>query len=327
MPLCCGERGNDANVLMPFGLPQCKTVCRGRAYRSPAYLTVCGLLLFLVVETCVALTVHVLTPKSGQEIIASITDGFHMDIFVAGLEDMNITSTNCGMWMVSIVDGESELFAGSLCPCYGDSGGALVSCQFHTVFDQPESANPIFEISVLDRYGTEVAHTTSRYQLVVRNDTGLRGLISSLQREQQEHEGSWKVMGGGDLAIAIDDLQWFSALFRHERRVFSQGGEDGVLEQVFSRFGTTNKVAVEFGTEEGCEVNSRRLWEEDGWRAILLDGSHENVSLHANASLFQHFITRDNIVEILQVRARPHVLLAAVCGQLAQVAAPGAPAL
>jgi len=49
------------------------------------------------------------------------------------------------------------------------------------------------------------------------------------------------------------------------------------------------------------QVNSRRLWEQDGWRAILLDGGFENASLHPNASLHRHFITRENIVDILQL--------------------------
>ena len=69
--------------------------------------------------------------------------------------------------------------------------------------------------------------------------------------------------------------------------------------------GTTNKVAVEFGCEDGSEVNSRRLWEHDGWRGILLDGGYENASLHPNASLSRHFITRENIVEILQQHLAP----------------------
>jgi hypothetical protein len=69
--------------------------------------------------------------------------------------------------------------------------------------------------------------------------------------------------------------------------------------------GTTNKIAVEFGSEDGSEVNSRLLWEQDGWRATLLDGGFENTSLHPNASLFRHFVTRENIVEILEQRLVP----------------------
>ena len=36
-----------------------------------------------------------------------------------------------------------------------------------------------------------------------------------------------------------------------------------------------------------------------------MDSGFENTSLHPNASLFRHFITRENIVEILQERGAP----------------------
>jgi len=40
------------------------------------------------------------------------------------------------------------------------------------------------------------------------------------------------------------------------RNTQQQGGEDGVIAQVFRRFGTTNKIAVEFGCENAQEVVS-----------------------------------------------------------------------
>jgi hypothetical protein len=104
------------------------------------------------------------------------------------------------------------------------------------------------------------------------------------------------------MSNGIDELRWFSTLFQHEKRGFSQGGEDGVIAEVFRRFGTTNKFAVEFGAEDASEVNSQRLWEEEGWRAILFDSGFEITSLHPNASLFRHFITRENIIGILEER-------------------------
>ncbi|EKX54004.1 hypothetical protein GUITHDRAFT_61594, partial [Guillardia theta CCMP2712] len=97
----------------------------------------------------------------------------------------------------------------------------------------------------------------------------------------------------------LDELKWISNLYKYENKVYSQNGEDGVLKEVFSFLGSTNKFAVEFGCEDGSEINTRMLWEEQGWRAVLLDGGHENTSLHANASLLKCFITKENIVETL----------------------------
>ena len=71
------------------------------------------------------------------------------------------------------------------------------------------------------------------------------------------------------MSNGIDELRWFSTLFQHEKRGFSQGGEDGVIAEVFRRFGTTNKFAVEFGAEHASEqlptiVGGRRVEDNIG---------------------------------------------------------------
>ncbi len=48
-------------------------------------------------------------------------------------------------------------------------------------------------------------------------------------------------------------------LNRHEGQVFSQNGEDGIIAEIFSRIGSTNRVFVEFGAGDGSENNSAYL--------------------------------------------------------------------
>ena len=48
----------------------------------------------------------------------------------------------------------------------------------------------------------------------------------------------------------------------HERKIHSQNGEDGIIEFIFSKIGTTNKFSVEFGVGNGFESNTTYLLEK-----------------------------------------------------------------
>lgn len=38
-----------------------------------------------------------------------------------------------------------------------------------------------------------------------------------------------------------------------EKTIYSESGEDGILFELFERFGITNKFYVEFGAEDGSQ--------------------------------------------------------------------------
>src|SRR5438128_46886 len=64
----------------------------------------------------------------------------------------------------------------------------------------------------------------------------------------------------------------FAGLEQHERRVYSQNGEDGVLEAIFTVIGVTNRFLVEFGCADAVECNGA-YWLERGWQGLFMDGS------------------------------------------------------
>ena len=82
----------------------------------------------------------------------------------------------------------------------------------------------------------------------------------------------------------------------HEKIVFSQNGEDGILEYLFDTIGTTDKYYVEFGAQDGTQCNTRYLRERLGWSGLTMDGSHENK----NIGLYKEFITSENIVQLFE---------------------------
>src|SRR5262249_30996920 len=76
----------------------------------------------------------------------------------------------------------------------------------------------------------------------------------------------------------------------YEKKEFSQNGEDGVIEAIFSFIGTIDNYFVEFGVEDGAECNTRYLREKYGWHGLMMDGFHENRAIN----LRKEFITAEN---------------------------------
>ncbi len=66
-------------------------------------------------------------------------------------------------------------------------------------------------------------------------------------------------------------------LLRYGFKVFSQCDEDGIIQEIFRRVGTTNRTFIEFGVETGIECNTVKLL-LDGWRGLWLDGSTTGVA-------------------------------------------------
>jgi hypothetical protein len=67
-----------------------------------------------------------------------------------------------------------------------------------------------------------------------------------------------------------------STLRRSEISRFSQNGEDGVIDEIFARIGTTNRHAIEIGASDGME-NCTRSLVEAGWTAHWIEGNAEQA--------------------------------------------------
>ena len=88
-----------------------------------------------------------------------------------------------------------------------------------------------------------------------------------------------------------------------EFQVFSQFGEDGIIQHLISKVPIANDVFVEFGVEDYTESNTRFLLVNDNWRGLVLDGSDAHRRwLESHPTGWRHeieavtaFIDRDNI--------------------------------
>ncbi len=62
-------------------------------------------------------------------------------------------------------------------------------------------------------------------------------------------------------------------LIRRQRNVYSQAGEDGILEAIFELIGVTNQWCVEFGAWDGVHLsNTCHLIRNLGWHAVQIEG-------------------------------------------------------
>lgn len=93
-----------------------------------------------------------------------------------------------------------------------------------------------------------------------------------------------------------------------EFRVFSQFGEDGIIQFLVQRVPIENEVFVEFGVEDYRESNTRFLLVHDNWRGLVLDaGEAMHEFLRSTGLAWRHdiearttFIDRDNINGVIR---------------------------
>lgn len=83
-----------------------------------------------------------------------------------------------------------------------------------------------------------------------------------------------------------------------EARVYSQNGEDGIIEAIFASVGTTNRYFVEFGVEDGLVCNTRRLL-RSGWSGLQMDPRRNR------RGVVEAFVTAENVNELFKMNGVP----------------------
>ncbi len=132
------------------------------------------------------------------------------------------------------------------------------------------------------------------------------GTLRRLIRKQQRSLDEIKIAHG----LILSELfrgKSARSLQDYEFKVFSQSGEDGIIQHLVSHIPIQHKTFIEFGIEDYLESNTRFLMVKDNWRGFVLDGSQENIKRLKKAYFFymfdlkarQAFITRDNIKDLL----------------------------
>ncbi len=115
-------------------------------------------------------------------------------------------------------------------------------------------------------------------------------------------------MNQGRILAAMQRPDARVPLWKHEFKVFSQWGEDGIIQFLVNHLEIRSKTFIEFGVEDFSESNCRFLMMKDQWQGFVIDGSSANMArLRGSYYFWQHqlqckaaFITRDNIASLLE---------------------------
>jgi hypothetical protein len=102
----------------------------------------------------------------------------------------------------------------------------------------------------------------------------------------------------------------------HEFKVFSQWGEDGIIQRLTRVVDIAHRTFIEFGVEDFSESNCRFLMSKDYWRGFVIDGSSANIKKIRKAAFhWRHglaarhaTITRENINALLAESGFDHDL-------------------
>lgn len=93
-----------------------------------------------------------------------------------------------------------------------------------------------------------------------------------------------------------------------EFKVYSQWGDDGIIQYLVNKIDIPNKIFIEFGVQDYTESNTRFLLQNNNWSGLVMDGSEEAINFIKNDDIYwkyeliakKAFITKDNINQLIE---------------------------
>jgi hypothetical protein len=92
-----------------------------------------------------------------------------------------------------------------------------------------------------------------------------------------------------------------------EFKVFSQFGDDGIIQYLINHIEIPHQTFIEFGVENYTESNTRFLLINNNWKGLVIDGNRANIDYIRRDSLYWKydltavpaFVDKDNINKLL----------------------------
>ncbi len=136
---------------------------------------------------------------------------------------------------------------------------------------------------------------------------GLTG-FTKIWNRYEDDSLKLKLLAGKQLTQLNKLMPFVSSLHEVEFSVFSQWGDDGIIQYLIHKLGLKQSSFVEFGVQNYLESNTRFLLMNNNWRGLVIDASEHDIGVIKRDAIYWnyditavcHFIDRDNINSILK---------------------------
>src|SRR5438093_10377535 len=111
--------------------------------------------------------------------------------------------------------------------------------------------------------------------------------IDSIEKTYSYDLKNPKVLQGRILANLNNHIfKSINKLSDVEFQVYSQFGDDGVIQWLIHQIEIPCKTFIEFGVENYTESNTRFLLVNNNWQGLVIDGSQENINFIKNDRIY-----------------------------------------
>ena len=136
-----------------------------------------------------------------------------------------------------------------------------------------------------------------------RDLVGLSGRLASTERRLDQ----LKELAARSLVNQIKAHGRYDRIHDAEFKVYSQFGDDGIIQYLVNNVEVESRTFVEFGVENYTESNTRFLLVNDNWRGLVIDGDEANVRYIKGDDIYwrhdltavHSFVDKSNINEII----------------------------
>jgi hypothetical protein len=135
----------------------------------------------------------------------------------------------------------------------------------------------------------------------------ISSLRDSVRQLSSEVEGL-KILAAQPLIQGLRSIPIQALSKNVEFRVFSQFGDDGIIQYLIHHLPNIPESFIEFGVQDYRESNTRFLLLNDNWRGLIMDGGENYVrSIQEDDIYWRHtltarcaFVDRDNINQLIK---------------------------